>query len=444
MRGIVCPRPALRAVAIVVGVVVLAGTAACSSGDEAPDEPPPEVADSWARTDVWEHSDVLAYDRVAVGASPDTLAWVTRRGQGDTGALAYAELRGNGEPTAVDLADPTPPAAPPGAPPAAAAAGSDQVLIPVATACGDSLWAALAVTRDSPRGDNTGLVAWQGARSPDGFRAGTGGSAGAGQAAVPATRLPLPDGVDGVPEAAGAAVMDETAVAVALVGNDPVVWHSTGDGSAAAADRWVAVDGLDLDVTGDVVSLRVSADAERFVLAAVDRSGHARLWTSTDGDEWSAVEAGNLPDSSGGVALLNPVSGGRIVVGWFSTGDGEAAPNSAAEITVQSVDGDQLVDEGTVAADDEHNMARVDVNAASLSPDDRLVLVGAAVRPSNEVVPMVWAQDGDRWTASEQTELAGRIDYEMRAAVPTRDALVALVTNRTHIDVESWHWQRPE
>jgi hypothetical protein len=423
-------RPGRALAAAALAAVVTLGTLGCSSDDGAPEPPPPEAAGGWARVDVWEHGDVLPFDRVAVGNGTETVSWVSRRSLGDTGALAYTELEGR-EPTALDLADPAPPAP---APPDSRPASSDEVLIPVAVATGESRWGALAVTRDSPRGDNTGLVAWRGARD-----------AGGDGAEVPAARLALPEGVDGVPDSAGIATSDDATVAVALVGGDPVVWHSTEDPSSSSAatgdPSWEPADEPDLDMTGSLVSLRVTADRDRVVLAAVDASGHAGLWTSSDGEDWSPVDRERLPESVGGVALASPVADGRVVVGWLA--DEETAPRNASEVEVQSLDGDEVGDEGTVTADGSAAITRLDLNDAVLSPGDRLVLVGAAIRRSSEVTPMVWAQDGDGWEASEQTELAGRIDYEMRAAVATRDTVVALVTNRTHIDVESWRWQAP-
>lgn len=410
-------------------MVALTGVA-CSSGGDDDDRatPPPEADGGWTRTQVWEHPDVLAYDRVAVGGNPETLAWVTRRPRGETEALTYTELRGDQELASLDLAEP-PPRAP--SPPGASQRASSEVLIPVATATGDGLWAALAVTRDSPRGDNTGLVTWHGARDPDG--------AGANRTATPGVRLALPDGVDGDPESAGIATTDDVTVAVALIAGEPVVWRSATEASASSPSRWALVDDIDQEIDGDLVALRVAADRDQVVVAAVDGNGNPRLWTSDDGESWSAVDRDRLPDSAGGVGLLTAVATDRIVVGWLA--DEESAPESASEVRVQSVVGDEVGDEGTVAAaDGRRDMARVDLNDVVLSPDDRLVAVGAAVRPSNEITPMVWAQDGNDWVASEQTELAGRIDYEMRATVAVEDTMVAVVTSRTHIDVECWTW----
>lgn len=429
--GSVCTR-ARRAAAALAALVALTGVACSSDGDDDDQAaPPPEADGGWARTQVWEHPDVLAYDRVAVGGSPETLAWVTRRPRGETEALAYNELRGDRDVASLDLAEPAP-AAP--APPGASQRASSEVLIPVATATGDGLWAALAVSRDSPRGDNTGLVTWHGARDPDG--------AGANRTATRGVRLALPEGADGVPESAGIATTDDVTVAVALIAGEPVVWRSATEASASSPGRWALVDEIDQEIDGDLVGLRVAADRDQVVVAAVDGNGNPRLWRSDDGERWSAVDRERLPDSAGGVGLLTPVASDRIVVGWLA--DEESAPESASEVQVQSITGDEVSDEGTVSATDgRHDMARVDLNDVVLSPDDRLVVVGAAVRASNEITPMVWAQQGDDWTASEQTELAGRIDYEMRAAVAVEDTMVSVVTSRTHIDVECWTWSSP-
>jgi hypothetical protein len=418
-------------IAVVVALVTMLGMAGCSAsdGEEAPD-PPPEVAGGWARVDMWEHLDVLAFDRVAVGNDPDTLAWVTRRTRGETDALAYTELRGNREPTGLDLAAPAPAA--PRAP--GQAASPDPVLIPVAVGTGDTRWTALAVTRDSPRGDNTGVVAWQGARSSDG--------AGGERTAAPASRLAIPEGVEGAPESVGVATIDDVDVAVALVGGEPVIWRRTGEGSDDEAGRWAAVENLNLGVDGSLISLRVAADRDRLVLAGVDESGRPMMRGSSNGEDWIALGSDALPDASGGVALLTPVDGGGVVVGWLA--DEESAPRYASEVVLQTLDGDTVDDEGTIAADDMDGASGADVNGAVRSPDNRLLVVGAVIRRSGEAAPMVWAQQGDDWIASEQTELAGRIDYEMRTAMAHEDTVVALVTNRTHIDVESWRWQTGE
>ena len=62
-----------------------------------------------------------------------------------------------------------------------------------------------------------------------------------------------------------------------------------------------------------------------------------------------------------------------------------------------------------------------------------------------EPVPVVWTQDGDDWAATEQPQLVGRLDFEMRGLAMATDrdgdgtGLRAIVTG-WGVDVEQWEW----
>jgi hypothetical protein len=376
-------------------VLGLAGVACTSS-----DDPPPEIHQPWRRTAAWSHQDVISFDNVAVGTGTDAMAWFTRRTRGETDALAYLEIR-DGE-DAVEIEVPTP---------------AEGVVIPVAVATADDGWAAVAVTRDVGYGENTGLMAWTGRSRP-------GDEVARGEMLPRLDRIAPPASVS-IGRSAG------TTVVASVLDGVPLVWDTPNESVAWEASR------PDLDLDQDLVSLRVVGDGERLVLAGVDADGAAHLWTSVNGDRWDPVASDALPREAGSVGLLAPLQRGRVAVGWLDNEDD--APFNATVVTIQSLDGEELTDQGRISADGGDD--RIDVSGAALSPERRLVVVGAGLQSNGTTSPMVWVRDGERWASTAQSELVGRLDYQLRAVTTTRDdTMVGLVTALSHIDVESWLW----
>lgn len=376
-------------------------TASCRSPVE-DDRSLPEVDGRWERTGTWRHADVTRYDNVAVGAQGGTVAWLSRRARDETGALAYVEIRQGEDPVETEV--PTP---------------AEGVVIPVAVATSEAGWAAVAVTRDVAHGENTGLVAWRGS-------SGRAGEVSPGEV-LPRLGAVVP------PESVSIGRSTSTTVVTAVLDGAALTWDTAND-----RPGWEAAQpGLGLD--DDLVSLRVVGSGDRLVLAGVDATGGAHLWTSTNGDSWDALASDRLPDDAGAVGVLAPVDDGQVVVGWLD--DGDTAPFSAPAAMIQVVDGDDVAEEGRIEAGGSGE-ARVDVSGATTSPDGRLVVVGAAIEGNGAASPMVWVRDGDDWTTSGQGDLVGRLDYELRAVTTTRDdTMVGLVTPVGHIDVETWRWE---
>ena len=393
-----------------IGVVVcaagfgLAGVAD-SSGDEAP---PPEVSRGWQRTDAWPHPDVVAYDNVAVGSGLNTVAWFTRRGHGDVDAVAYREIKDGDDAVELDLQTP-----------------DTGVVIPVAVAIELDRWTAVAVSRDTAEGPNTGLMAWTGG-SLDGGPISTGSALQLPAASITADE-PL------APKTVSAAQLGETSVVTAVVNHRALVWRSTDAGASWSSPSLAG--GAD----DALVSVKMASDGERLVLAGVEAAGPAHLWTSTDGESWDETTTARLPDDVGSVGLLAVLEPGRVAVGWLD--DEPSAPFNATSMVVQVLDGDGLSQEGRITARDTGSQ-RVDPSGASLSPSGRLVVVGAALRANGTATPMVWVRDRNRWQPTEQAELVARFDYQFRAVATTRDGrMIGLVSALNHIDMESWLWQ---
>jgi hypothetical protein len=130
-----------------------------------------------------------------------------------------------------------------------------------------------------------------------------------------------------------------------------------------------------------------------------------------------------------------------VLVGWLD--DKDSAPWNATSATIQQLDPDgDVVDRGTLEAEPDNDIDRVHLTGATLSPEDRLVMVGAAVRADGVSTPMVWAEDDSTWHASEQANLAGHLDNEFRAVVSAGDdRMVALAAAMSHPDVEAWRWR---
>lgn len=392
-------------IAVMAGVLVVTGTACASESESS------LVLDgTWERMDVWEQRTSFDHDQVATGSSDDAVVWLNRS-EDDAERLTYWEIRDGEDP--VDLELPTP---------------VGTILIPVGVAADSRGWAAVSVTRDQPNGANTGLVAWHGpsGRSDD------------VQAAQPLTS---PAGQAAPPSSVSVGRSAELLVVAALYDGGPVVWSR--QGADADVDAWQSsADGVDLGLASgtSLRSLRVVGDGERLVLAGVDGAGQAHLWTSADGSTWEAVESDDLPEAAGAVGLLAPLDKGSVAVGWLD--DEESAPWNATAATIQRFTGDTLTDEGTIEAAPDDDIERLHLTSATLSPDERLTVVGGALRPDSDRTPMVWVQEDDSWPATDQDELTGHLDHEFRAIVTTDDdRMVAVATTLSHPDVESWQWR---
>jgi hypothetical protein len=404
-----------------VPIVVVAGTllgattlgAGCSDDGDDDRQPPPEVGGSWERGAVRAHGDVyFGFDRVAVGSGPEALSWMSRRERGDTGQLAYSEVLAGADATSTDLP---------------VAAGGPAVLIPVGVAADAEGWAAVAATRDQPRGDNTGLLAWQVRRTN-----------GEAPQVPPGATLVPPPGVSGPPQLASIGRANGASAIAALVGGQVVVW-SLPEGPTGAP--W-EVSQPELELDGTLVHLQVTGDGERFVLAGVDDRGRGHLWTSRDGRTWQALPDDRPPDGGvGAVGLLAPLDEGQVAVGWLA--DEDSAPANATRAIVQRLEGDRLVDEGAISRDTGNSIDRLDLGGATLSPAGRLVVVGAALRASGDRAPMLWARDSGTWASARRSDLTSRLDYELRAVAIHDERMVALVTSVAHVDLETWNWRPP-
>jgi len=395
--------------ALAVGLVVLlTGTACASESDSSL-----VVEGSWERMELWEQRESFDFDQVAAGNSADAVAWLNRSA-GNSDRLAYWEIRDGGDATEVELPGPDGP-----------------VLIPVAVGVDADGWGAVAVTRDEAHGANTGLLAWHGASGLDATA-----DIEAGQPLTP------PGDVAAPPESVSVGRSADVLVVAALYEGEPVLWSRSGDD-----DAWRSgIDSVDLGFgpQADLAGLRVVGDGTRLVLAAVADDGTPHLWTSEDGGDWAAVESDELPESAGSVGLLAPLDGGSVAVGWLS--DEDSAPWNATAATIQRLTGDDLSDEGEIEALSDDEVERLHLTSATLSPDDRLVVVGGALRPDSDRTPMAWVAGGDSgaegWEPTTQEELTGHLDHEFRAIVSTDDdRMVAVASALSHPDVESWQWR---
>lgn len=392
------------ALASLLASTLLVGVAAgCSSGDG-----PPGETSGWRRTEVRRHHDVAgAYDRVAVEGHPGGVAWLTW----DTGAadaLAYWELDDDQRSHATTLRMP-----------------DDPVLIPVDVATDREGWLAVAVTRDRPNGENTGLVAWR-SRSRSDPRP---------------VRLEVSGpGLD-VPERVSAGRLRGISVVAGVVDGSVVTWIHDGDDGDEGDDRGWRPTLPDLRFPGDLVTADLASDGERFLLAGVDTDGDAHLWTSTDTRTWEPITGDAMPSDTGSVTVLGPLGRGEVAIAWVAAG-GDDAPRSGPGVTIQRLAGGEVAGEGTIEADPDAGTIEVSAAGATRSPEGNLVVVGAAWRRAGERAPMVWVRDGDRWEPTDQPELVGRVDHELRTVTTTSDtAMHAVVTPfPSHVDVEVWEW----
>jgi len=368
--------------------------AACSQGDPRW----PELTD-WERAEVWAHDDVVGFDRVAVATGPNYVAWLTRAA-GAAEELAYWELRDGETVDDTELAMPDAP-----------------VVIPLAVASDYDGWVSVAATRDSPRGDNTGLVAWQ-----------------RGGPRPRPERLEAPERGAAVPSAVNTGRAGDTALVAGVADGQVVTWTSH-DG-----DDWRS-DTPDLGVEAEMATIDVLGDGDRVVLAGVDVQGRAHLWTSIDGETWLTPEVDDLPTGVGSVTLLGQLDDGELAVAWLGQGQDETSPRRARAATIQRFAGEDLTDEGAIGARDDDGIPRFSLEGATLSPEGRLAIVGSAGGGGDTVAPMLWVRDGDRWEPSDQPELTRLLDRELRAVTTVGDVMVGVVTPAPrHIDVELWRW----
>jgi hypothetical protein len=409
---------------------VLTSGLACSSGSE----DPAELAGHWDRIERWDQRSSFEFDRIATTSNTDAVAWFTRQQSDGVAGLAYWEIRDGDEARRVDV--------PLGANTAggvgrlAAGGGGTQVLIPVAVATDEEGWAAVAVTRDRPAGENKGLMVWQ-ARLAGNEPVSTGED------------LPAPDGATGPPASVSVGRSSDSVAVACLFDGNPAVWHrdaerspgaGTSSGPGTTGDWLVNYQELGTE-DGSLVSLRLAGDGERLVLAGVEADGTAHVWTSTNGRSWDPVDDAGLPDQVGAVGLLTVVDHGRVLIAWLD--DEDSAPFNATSATIQLLDAEGgLSDEGSVEADPQGDIDRVRLAGAALGPLDGLVIVGAAVGAEGVSTPMMWAQNGDDWDPTDQPNLDGHLDHEFRVVVSDDDErMVALATATSHPDIEAWRWR---
>jgi hypothetical protein len=219
---------------------------ACSSGSGEP----PEARGRWDRIERWEQRSSFDFDRVATTSSPDAVAWFTRQPATDGSGLAYWEIRDGEDPLEV----PVPVGDQRGRSRAAAPRTEvgNQVLIPVAVGTDAEGWAAVAVTRDRPAGENEGLVAWH-------------GRLGGGEPVAPGELLPPPSDATGPPSSVSVGRSSDVIAVAATYDGTPVIWHRSGNRTRAGAPeaRW-QVDEPDLGTgAGGLVSLRLVGDGAR-------------------------------------------------------------------------------------------------------------------------------------------------------------------------------------
>lgn len=416
----------LGTVLILVAAMVVAIR---GGGGSDADEVPPEVQGGWERTEAWVNRDIFDYDNVATSSTPTAVAWFTRRDSGDREALAYWEIRQGRAPTKIEV--PTP---------------ADEAVIPVAVASQGGRWASVAVTRDAPQGPNTGLMVWTGHSAGVDATESTESTASTDRDVAEGHRLRPPPRLADPVQSVSAAVLDGGVVVAALADGRPVLWSRSAQAAEGSNQSWQSSSprlGLDDELT----SVKVASDGERMILAGVDTEGQARLWSVRDAlsavrNGWEPISA-DLPDDAGAVDVLVPLADGRLVVAWLE--DENSAPFNATGTTVQRLQGDDLLDEGRIKAEDSQVSGiaarRVDLAGATLSPEDRLVVTGAALRSNGTASPMVWVRDRGSWHPSPQAELVNRLDHQLRSIVSAPDdTMVAVVVSLSHIDVEAWRW----
>jgi hypothetical protein len=203
------------------------------------------------------------------------------------------------------------------------------------------------------------------------------------------------------------------------------------------------------DVTGwDRVAAVPHDDVHDYdqVAAAPTEDGVVWFTRAGEGSESLAVwsVSGGQPPMATDVATPGAVTipvgvaadlTGSWLVGTSSSGD---VPRDAEAAIVQRLAGDELADEGSIAAEPGGGVDTVDVNGIAVS-GDWLVVAGAGLAGDGGSIPALWAGRDGRWTRSTQAELVGHGGRDVRAVAATGSGpLVGLVTERAGIDVEVW------
>ena len=382
---------ALALAAVVVG---------CSSGGGRQDE-----LSRWRRDDVFAHPDVVEYDRVAVAADGQRIAWLTRA-PGSTDALAVGVWAQHDElgPTRFELTT-----------------VDEPLVVPAAAAMDAEGWTAVATIHDDDGIRSSELVAWDGASSDD----------------VEPVTLDAPAGHVFTGDVS-AARFDGRAVVAASTGEEPstvglplpsasFVWTSTGSGQWDQAP-------LELGGGGALADMTLIADGTRFVVAGIAPNDRPVVFVSSDAQSWDELTATDLPETVEGLDLVTAIGDGTALIGWVTEPSG-------GTVEVWQLAGPELTAVGPLAAADD--IASVSLYAAAVH--DEQILVGGWARRPNGLVPMLWAWDDDEWRPSEQPELTGRLDWRLVALGPDdADGLRALLVTPFHIDVETWIWSNPD
>jgi hypothetical protein len=410
---------------ILVGVLpalalLATGLGACGGG--ADDADLPDELRGWSRSEVLGHTDVADYDRMAAASDGRRTAWLTRA-RGDTDILGVAEwsAAANHGPQHSDLT--------------MLDGIANDLVVPSAMAVDGRGWTAVAELKDEPGGRAAALAVWASAPGTPG----------------PPATLTLPDGHVLSQTIAAARTVDVTVV-VALTGPAPgtpglpeptdlVIWTTpvAADGTIDAGGWQRAQPELGRDGPLATAGVVGAGDAG-LVLAGTTDDGTAGVWTSTDGSAWEPVPA-DLPDGAGALDLLAPLGDGTALVGWATGESGRA-------VELWRLDGSDLAAAGTVAGPSDGGT--VDLTDAA-AVGERLV-AGGSTRRGDTWSPMLWAStaDADRqgegeWTATDQAQLVGHLDWSVEAlAADGEDHMAAVMASAPfHVDVATWTWSRP-
>lgn len=394
--------------AVCLGLVAVAASA-CSKDVAAPEE-----LRGWTRTELYSHSDVVDFDRVAAGSDGQRAAWLTRS-RGKTDELTVTRWGPSDEPDWSELDLPK--------------GITGNQIVPAAIAVDGQGWTAVAEQRTNAGGVKE-LVAWSGpSRSP-----------------APPVTLTLPEG-QVVSRTLATGRSAQVAAVLALTGRPSagekglpeasslVLWTAPiGAGGPIEAGAWKPTEpdlGTRLPIKTAAI---VGAGNDGLVLAATTRDKAAHLWTSADGQAWKPLD-GDLPKDVAEVELLAPLGDGSALVSWATEGFNRSAQ-------VWRFDDGKLTDAGTISGTAEGQT--IDLRTATLV-GDRLVVGGAAVQQSTWT-PLVQARnDEGEWIASDQPDLVGHLDWSVEALAAQGDDSMGAVMSSVpfHIDVSTWIWRRP-